>query len=399
MAPRVLLLVLAGGQGSRLGPLTDGQAKPSLPVGGTHRLVDLALSNAVNSGLSDVWVIAQFHPHALEAHLAKGRPWDLDRTRGGLRVVAPFQADGQRAGGFAEGNADALVRNWPAIAAFDPDVLLVASADHLVAMDLAATVVAHLDRGSDATVVTTTLPRGEDASRYLVVQTRGDKVSSVDYKPDDPRGREVGTEVFAYRPDVLVEHLHALDDKEGLGDYGERLLPALVEAGAVGAVHHDGYWRDLGTPEAYLDGNLDLIGPGAKIRLDDPAWPIFTAMPVRSPALVRAGAELERAWLAPGADVAGTVVHSIIGPGARVERGAVVRHSVVMADAVIRRGAHVMRTVVGDAVIVGHGSQLGAANARHPVLIGAGRRLAVGTVLDAGHHLDPSRSHRAAAAS
>ncbi|CAN5579110.1 glucose-1-phosphate adenylyltransferase family protein [soil metagenome] len=391
--PRVLCLVLAGGQGSRLGPLTTGRAKPSLPVGGHYRLIDVSLSNTAHSALADVWVVQQYEPHALNEHLAGGRPWDLDRTRGGFRALPPFE--GHDRSGFATGNADALARNWPVIAAFDPDVLLVSSADHLFRIDYRTVLEAHLGAGADATLVSTLLPRGTEASRYLVVDAAGDTVDGLDYKPEDPSGRRVGTEVFAYRPDALARHLADLQREGGdLGDYGERLLPRFLDAGAITHVAHDGHWRDLGTPESFLDGQLELLGSRPPLRLDDPSWPILTSMPVRAPAVVHRTAELDEAWLSPGADVAGTVIHSIIGPGAKVERGAVVRHSVIMEDAVVRAGATVSRSVVAESATVGRSARLGAPNARRPVLVGTRRRIAAGAELPAGTHLEPADPRR-----
>jgi glucose-1-phosphate adenylyltransferase len=386
---RVLCVVLAGGRGSRLGPLTTGRAKPSLPVGGNYRLIDLALSNAAHSGLSDVWVLQQYEPHLLSEHLAGGRPWDLDRTRGGFRLLAPFQ--GPAHDGFASGNADALIRNWPVIAAYDPEVLLVCSADHLLTLDLRAVLAQHRESGVDATVVSTTLPAGADVSRYLVVQADGGRVRSVDYKPEHGRGRSVGTEVFAYRPDVLAEHLRELHRTGELGDYGERLLPSLVAEGTVGDFHHRGHWRDLGTPMAYLDGQLELLRDRPPMRLDDPDWPILTSMPRRGPARVRRTAELDRVWLAPAADVAGAVVNSVLGPGVVIERGATVRHSVLMDDVVVRAGAQVSRSVIAEGSVVGRRATLGAPQARHPVLIGAHRRIAADAELPAGTQVEPHR--------
>jgi glucose-1-phosphate adenylyltransferase len=392
-SPRVLCVVLAGGKGSRLGPLTEGQAKPSLPVGGHYRLVDISLSNAAHSGLTDVWVLQQYEPHLLNEHLANGRPWDLDRNRGGFRILPPFQGEGSE--GFAGGNADALVENWSIIEAAEPDVLLVCSADHLFRLDYRTAIEAHVDGGVDATLVTTMLPAGTDASRYMLVDTRGDRVRGVRYKPEHPDGRQVSTEVFLYRPDVLGEHLRELVRwNEHLGDYGERLIPSLIESGDVAAVDHDGYWRDLGTPQAYLAGNLDLVADRPKLRMDDPAWTMLTSMPARAPARVDGKAELDRAWLSPGAHVQGTVVNSVIGPGAIVERGAEVRHSVVMADAIVRSGAFVGKSVLGEGVVVGRGTHVGAARATHPVLVGARRRIPTGKEIPPGTHLSPSAPHK-----
>lgn len=386
---RILCVVLAGGRGSRLGPLTTGRAKPSLPVGGNYRLIDVALSNAAHSGLSDVWVLQQYEPHLLGEHLAGGRPWDLDRTRGGFRTLAPFQ--GPTHDGFASGNADALIRNWPVIAAVKPDVLLVCSADHLLSLDLREVVAQHRESDADATVVSTRVPAGADVSRYLVVQASGGVVRSVDYKPEHPDGRYVGTEVFAYRPDVLVENLRDLHRDGELGDYGERLLPRLVDQGTVADFQHRGHWRDLGTPTAYLDGQLELLRDRPPMRLDDPDWPILTSMPMRGPARVRRTAELDRVWLAPAADVAGTVVNSVIGPGVLIERGATVRHSVLMDDVVVRAGAEVSRTVIAEGTVIGRRASLGAPNARQPVLVGAHRRIAADTELRPGSEVEPHR--------
>jgi glucose-1-phosphate adenylyltransferase len=388
--PRVLCIVLAGGKGSRLGPLTTGRAKPSLPVGGNYRLIDVSLSNAMHSGLIDVWVLQQYEPHLLNEHLAGGRPWDLDRTRGGFRTLPPFE--GHDRDGFASGNADALARNWPLIAAFDPEVLLVCSADHLFKIDYRDVVARHLESGADATLVATQLPRTMDLSRYLLVHSSSGQVRSVDYKPSEPKGRNVGTEVFAYRPDRLHEALRKLVREGGdLGDYGERLLPLLVDQGAVAEFEHRGHWRDLGTPQAYLDGQLELLIDHPPLTLDDPDWPFITSMPMGSPAMVRRTAELDRAWLAPGADVAGTVVNSIIGPGVRVEKGAEVRHSVIMGDTLIRSGATVSRAVLAEKVTIGRSARVGAANATHPALIGVNRRVPAGHVIEAGAELEPSR--------
>lgn len=388
--PRTLCIVLAGGRGSRLGPLTTGRAKPSLPVGGNYRLIDVSLSNAMHSTLTDVWVLQQYEPHLLNEHLAGGRPWDLDRTRGGFRTLPPFQ--GHDRDGFASGNADALARNWPLIAAFDPDVLLVCSADHLFKIDYREVIATHLESGADATVAATRMPRGMDLSRYLLVRADHGVVQKVDYKPDKPIGRQVGTEVFAYRPAALENNLRELLDEGGdLGDYGERLLPAMVEQGTVAVFEHQGHWRDLGTPRAYLDCQLDLLTDHPPLSLDDPDWPIITSMPVRTPALVRRTADLDRAWLTPGADIAGTVVNSIIGPGARIEKGAEVRHSVIMGDVVVRSGARVHRSVLAENVMVGRDARVGAANAKHPALIGIRRRIRAGEVVEAGAEWEPTR--------
>lgn len=388
--PRALLIILAGGAGSRLDVLTVGRAKPSLPVGGTYRLIDLMLSNAANSGLTDVWVVQQYEPHLLNQHLAGGRPWDLDRSRGGLQVLPPFQGAGGE--GFAEGNADALARQARLIDATGPDVVLVASADHLCAIDLGAVVASHTDRGSDLTIVTTQLDRSQDPTRHALVDvnTRG-RATGLHYKPEQPPHRCAATEVFAYDTGVLLDTLRELSRRdEPMGDYGETLVPMVIDRGNTHVWEHRGHWRDLGTPEAYLDAQLELLRPRAPFRLDDPRWPIISPATCRAPARIEGTARVDRSWISPGAVVRGTVVDSIVGPGVVIDREAEVRHSVLFDDVRVARGASVARAVVAEDVRIGAKARIGAPHARRPVLVGAARRLAAGTEVAAGTHLGPA---------
>lgn len=392
MVRRTLLIVLAGGQGSRLDVLTAGRAKPSLPVGGTYRLIDLMMSNAANSGLSDVWVVQQYEPHLLTDHLAGGRPWDLDRSQGGLKVLPPYQ--GQATGGFATGNADALNRQARLIAAFDPEVVLVTSADHLITIDLDEVVDAHVERKAELTVVTTQLTRGQDARRHSLVDVddRG-RVTALRAKPDDPPHRCAATEVFAYDPTVLLDTLARIDrGEQELGDFGDALVPEILKGGKAYAFNHRGHWRDLGNPQSYLDAQLELLRPRPRLRLDDPAWPIRSASVPRAPARIEESARLDGSWVSSGTTVRGSVVNSILGPGVTVEAGAEVRHSVLMDDVRVGAGAKVARAVVAEGAWIGARSRVGAAQARHPVLVGAGRRLRTNSEVPAGTHLDPARS-------
>lgn len=390
MVRRTLLIVMAGGKGSRLDVLTVGRAKPSLPVGGTYRLIDVALSNAANSGLRDVWVLQQYEPHLLNDHLAGGRPWDLDRSRGGLVPLPPYQ--GGEGEGFAEGNADALARQARFIAAFDPEVVLVASADHLYTLDLAEVAEAHRQWSSALTVVTTELARHQDGSRHVLVDVGAQgRVTGLHLKPEDPPHGTAATEVFAYDPEALLDTLAELGrGDEPLGDFGEALVPALIDTGGVHAYAHDGHWRDLGTPESYLDSQLELLRPRPAMRFDDPTWPIIGPAVTRPPARIDGTAHIDRSWISAGAEVRGTVVGSILGPGVVVEAGAEVRHSVVMDDVRIGRDASVARAVIAEGARIGSRARVGAPQARRPVLIGAAHRLAAGSEVSAGTHLDPA---------
>ena len=345
--PRVLALVLAGGEGGRLAPLTDERAKPALPFAGVYRLIDFPLSNCLHSGIVDVWVIQQYEPHELTRQLANGRPWDLDRTRGGLRIIHPYLGDSES--GWYEGNADAIHRNREVIADHDPDVLLVLSADHVYKLDYADVIADQLQSGAAVTMVTTNVAT-EEASRYGVVQVdRKGLVREFEYKPDAPAGGLVTTEVFAYDARRLLRTLDELAEEgesSGLRDFGHEILPQLVNEGAARAFQLDGYWRDVGTIEGYWQAHMELLEAEPRLTLDDPAWPILTAGLQRPPARIEASATIDASLVAAGAHVRGTVVRSVIGPGVVIEEGAEVRDAILFHDSYVGAGARVTRAIL-----------------------------------------------------
>jgi glucose-1-phosphate adenylyltransferase len=342
--PSILAVILAGGTGGRLGALTDGKAKPVLPVGGTYRLIDIPLSNLHHSHISDVWVVEQYQPKSINDHLANGRPWDLDRTNGGLRVLPPFQ--GEHGEGFAAGNADGLYRQAEFIREFDPDLVLVLSADHLYQLDYRDVVETHQDAGAVLTMVTKQFDG--DASQHGVVEVEGGWVTGFQYKPENPRTDLVTAEIFLYSTDTLLDTLAELHERDGeLEDYGDQLIPHLVEQFTVAEHRLESYWLDLGTPDNYHRAHMDLLA-GAGLDFDDPAWPILSASPRRLPAFIADTARIGSSLISPGASIAGSVTHSVIGPDAVVEEGAVVEYSVVLDRARIPAGA-VLRSAIVDA--------------------------------------------------
>lgn len=356
MQPRVLALVLAGGAGGRLELLTSHRAKPAVPYGGTHRLLDVALSCASHAGLSDVWVLQQHHPASLADHLANGRPWDLDRTGGGLQVLHPAQ--GTEREGWHEGTADALWKIAPLVRQLDPDVLLLASADAVYRMDYDDVVTQHLASQAALTVVTAQVPAGEDPARFGVVQTSGGRVTDYAYKPSSPGSDLIATEVFALSPGPVLELLEQLATEE-LGDLGDQMLPALVADGQAREHRHTGYWRDVGTVDSYWRGHQELLGADPAFALDDGRLPLLTRVQRTGPARLRRTAEVDDCLLGPGADVAGTVVRSVLSPGCLVEEGAVVQDCVLLPGSVVRRGARVTRAVLDDEAVVEAGVTVG----------------------------------------
>jgi glucose-1-phosphate adenylyltransferase len=362
LRPKLLALVLAGGEGGRLGILTEERAKPAMPFAGVYRLIDFALSNCTHSGVTDVWVLQQYQPHSLTQHLANGRPWDLDRTHGGLRVVHPHR--GRSESGWYEGNADAIWSHKTDIGDFGADLLLVLSADHVYRLDYGRVVERHLETGAGATLVTTRVARA-DASRFGVVHADDGRIAEYAYKPDEPASDLVTTEVFVFDAGLLVETLEELADggesgDSGLADLGDEVLPRLVADGHAHEYRYDGYWRDVGTVESYWHAHMELVGAEPPLDLDDPDWPILTWATLRPPARVAASAAIEDSLVSPGSDVRGRLVRAVVGPGVVIEEGAEVRESVVLESAVVRSGARVTRAIVDAGVVVGERAEVGA---------------------------------------
>jgi glucose-1-phosphate adenylyltransferase len=385
--PRTLMLVLAGGSGGRLELLTDHRAKPAMPFGGSYRLIDVPLSNAHHSGIEDVWVIEQFHPASIADHLANGRPWDLDRTQGGLLILHPELGSDRE--GWHRGTADALWRQAALIREFAPEHLVVVSADAVYRLDYDTVVASHADSGADVTMVTTRRPIDE-ASRYGVIEVDGDRVTGYAYKPDEPASDIVATEVFVFRPQPVLDLLGELASKDdGPGDLGDGLLPALVSGGVAGAHLLDGYWRDVGTVPAYLSAHRELVGEDPAIRLDDPAWPMLTADVRHGAARVDRGAEVVDALLAPGSTVRGRVERSVLSPDVVVLRGAEVVDSVILQGVVVEPGARVRGAVVDARARIGADARVGADPA-DPALVGMGVRVATSAVVPAGGRVDSS---------
>ena len=395
---RVLVLILAGGAGGRLGVLTERRAKPAMPFGGTLRLIDFSLSNCLHSELTDVWVIEQYQLHSLNDHLANGRPWDLDRTYGGLQVLPPYVEDGdededgeseksgkQGQGGFAKGNADAIYRQRRLIREFAPDLILVLSADHVYKLDYRDVIERHRAAGADVTLVTTRVPPGESASRFGVVQSDADgRVTDFAYKPKQPQGDQITAEVFVYDASKLLGMLDEIAAGGGeLKDYGDELLPRLVKAGKAYAFPLAGYWRDVGTVESYWQAHMDLLASKGELALDDPKWPILTYGAQRLPAHFLPRAKVENSLVAPGCSVNGTVLNSVLAPDVIIEEGAQVEDSILLHGATIKAGARVQRAIVDEKAEIGERAEIG----------GEGELTVVGSraKVSAGQHTTPGK--------
>ncbi len=369
---RILAVIQAGGAGGRMDVLTRERAKPTLPFAGVYQLIDFPLSNLAHSGVTEVWLSLQYQGISIEEPVANGRPWDLDRNQGGLRLLMPEQGTGSEAeDGFARGNADELFRIRDQIRNADPEVVVVLSADHVYRFDYTDAVETHRRHGAECTIVTTEVSIEEAGDHATVESDDTGVVTGFAYKPEDPSTSTVATEIFVYDPQVLVEVLEQLHRERsaqsdpgdsGLGDFGEVLVPRLVERGRTVVHELAGYWRDLGQPHLYLAAHQDILLDDQGL-FGDRRWPILTRQPQRVPARVLTGADVRDSVVSPGAWVAGTVVRSVLGPGVRVEKGAVVRNSVVFADTVVEQGAQVDWAVVDEGCVVSAGAVVGREDA------------------------------------
>ena len=390
--------------------LTRERAKPALPFGGVHRLVDFPLSTFVHADVRDVWVSVEYQVASIDEYLSGGRPWDLDSSRGGFRRMVPQTGSGPATEDkFAHGNGDLLLRLARDIEAHGATTLVVSSSDHVFAADLDPVIADHRASGLAATVLTAEVSAAEASANVTVLQQDG-LVTELEEKPDEPRTGTVLTEVFVYEVQPLLAVLRELrselsaeadGDDSGIGDFGDHLLPRLVERQQVRAVPLAGYWRDLGRPSAYLQGHRDLLA-GRIDALTVPGRPVISNWQDRTAARVRRGAVVEDSLVSPGCDVAGEVVRSVLGPGVVVEAGARVTDCVIFEDVVVRRGATVTTSLVDERCVIGEGATVGGspeeqddeAWSRTPddgaiTMLGLECTVGAGASLAAGSRLEP----------
>jgi glucose-1-phosphate adenylyltransferase len=369
----VLAVVLAGGAGERLSILSAIRSKPAVPFGGKYRLIDFSLSNCANSGIDDVLVLTQYNPRSLNDHIGTGRPWGFDRlTRGGIKILQPFiSAENQ---GWYRGTADAVRYNLHEIGQSGADTVLVLGGDHVYKMDYRAMIAAHRRTGADVTIAVLTVDPAE-ASRMGICSLDPDgRVTDWEEKPQEPKSDLASMGVYVFTVDALNAWL-----SPSTNDFGHEVIPAMLAGGAAVFGHRfEGYWRDVGTIEAYWKANLDLVGLVPPFDLFDRTWLIHTRSEERSPAKLGPDAVARHSLISHGCIVNGTVINSVLSPGVQVYEGAVVRDSVVLLDTVVRAGAVVDTAIVdkfvevGPGAVVGSGSDLLAPNVDEPERLSSG---------------------------
>jgi glucose-1-phosphate adenylyltransferase len=370
---RVLAVILAGGEGERLSILSSMRAKPAVPFGGKYRIIDFSLSNCVNSSIDNVVVLTQYNPRSLNDHVGLGRPWDLDRSRGGIRMLQPYIARG-RASEWYRGTADAVLQNIETIRQAPGDLVLILAGDHIYKMDYGPFVQAHRRRRADVTVAVRRVPIG-DAHRFgILALGDSDVVADWEEKPSKPKSDLASMGIYVFNKKALLRWL-----RDDLTDFGRDVIPAMLQERArVFGYRFDGYWQDVGTIESYWQANMDLLVDRPQLDLYDRDWLIHTRSEERAPARIGPTANIHNSLISHGCLVAGTVERSILSPGVRVDIGAVVRDSIIMFDSVIRAGAIVDRSIldkevsVGPNVHIGEGSDLTIANRQEPSRLNTG---------------------------
>jgi len=354
---RVVAMILAGGAGTRLGVLADVRAKPAVSFAGKFRVIDFTLSNCVNSGIFDVAVLTQYQPHSLNEHIGIGKPWDLDRARGGVRLLQPYQArDGQS---WYGGTADAIRQNIGYIREYHADTVVILSGDHIYKMDYRPMLQFHRDHRADLTLAVMNV-RAEETSRFGIVLTDESRVvTNFLEKPKESPSTLANMGVYVFAAEVLVERLQTLAQEHHDLDFGKHVVPSLLGKGSVYAYPFEGFWVDVGTVDAYWQTSMELVGGKSGLDLYDPSWLIHTRSTERPPAKVGPQAVVQESMLCNGCIARGQVTRSILSPGVYVSPGAVVRESVIMQDTWIGPGAVVDRCILDRNVVVGMGTQLG----------------------------------------
>lgn len=357
---QTLAMILAGGAGTRLMTLSDKRAKPAVPFAGKFRIIDFTLSNCIHSGIAAVGVLTQYQPHSLQKHIGIGKPWDLDRVQGGVRILQPFTAPGEQA--WYAGTANAILRNRFFIDDNDPDLILILSGDHIYKMNYAPMLRQHQETGADLTVAVMPVPL-EETPRFGIMQINdsGQVTSFHEKPPGKDKGNLASMGIYVFNRSRLMERLQEDSPETPRADFGQHVIPAMIETqDKVCAFEFEGYWVDVGTIDSYWNANLELLQREPPLDLYAGEWPILTRSMEQPPAKLAAQAEVNNSMLCNGSVVKGRVVNSVLSPGVYVSAGAVIENSVIMNDTWIGPGAYVENAVLDKSVVIGAGSHVGS---------------------------------------
>lgn len=350
-------MLLAGGQGSRLGVLTAKVAKPAVAFGGKYRIIDFPLSNCINSGIDTVGVLTQYQPLRLNTHIGIGIPWDLDRNFGGVTILPPYEKSSNSE--WYTGTANAIYQNLDYMETFNPDYVLILSGDHIYKMDYEVMLDYHKENHADVTIAAMPVPL-EEASRFGIVIADGDgKISEFQEKPPQPKSNLASMGIYIFSWPVLKEALLALKDEPGC-DFGKHIIPYCHNKGQrLFAYEYNGYWKDVGTLGSYWEANMELIDIIPEFNLYEEFWKIYTNSEILPPQYISGQAVIERSLIGNGSEISGEVHNCVIGSGVTIEDGAVVRDSIIMKDTKIKKGCVIDKSIIAENCEIGENVTLG----------------------------------------
>ena len=353
----MIAMLLAGGQGSRLGVLTQKVAKPAVSFGGKYRIIDFPLSNCINSGVDTVGVLTQYQPLRLNAHIGIGIPWDLDRNVGGVTILPPYE--NSKGSDWYTGTANAIFQNLEYIESYKPDYVLILSGYHIYKMDYEIMLDYHKANNADVSIAAMTVPI-EEASRFgVLIADEKNMIMEFEEKPENPRSNLVSMGIYIFSWKALRESLIYLRDEPGC-DFGKHIIPYMHSKGdRVFAYEYSGYWKDVGTLESYWEANMELIDIIPEFNLYEEYWKIFTKSDIITPQYISDKAYISRSIIGEGVEIYGSVVNSVIGAGVVIEEGAEVRDSIIMQGTHIGRNTKIQKSIIAEYVEVGDNCNIG----------------------------------------
>ena len=353
----MIAMLLAGGQGSRLGVLTSKVAKPAVAFGGKYRIIDFPLSNCINSGIDTVGVLTQYQPLRLNTHIGIGIPWDLDRNVGGVSVLPPYEKSTNSE--WYTGTANAIYQNLNYIETYNPDYVLILSGDHIYKMDYEVMLDFHKANNAEVTIAVMPVPI-EEASRFgIMIADENHRITEFEEKPEHPRSNLASMGIYIFNWKTLKEALIAMADQPAL-DFGKHVIPYCHEKGApLYAYEFTGYWKDVGTLSSYWEANMELIDIVPEFNLYEEYWKIYTKSEIQPPDYIAADSVVERSIIGEGSDVYGEVYNSVIGCGVTIGKGTVIRDSIIMNQTQIGEDCEINRAIIAENVVVGNQVKLG----------------------------------------
>ena len=353
----MIAMLLAGGQGSRLGVLTSKVAKPAVAFGGKYRIIDFPLSNCINSGVDTVGVLTQYQPLRLNTHIGIGIPWDLDRNIGGVTVLPPYEKSSNSE--WYTGTANAIYQNLEYMESYNPEYVLILSGDHIYKMDYEVMLDFHKANNAEVTIAVMPVPI-EEASRFgIMIADENHRITEFEEKPEHPRSNLASMGIYIFNWKTLKEALIAMADQQAL-DFGKHVIPYCHEKGApLYAYEFTGYWKDVGTLSSYWEANMELIDIVPEFNLYEEYWKIYTKSEIQPPDYIAGDSVVERSIIGEGSDIYGEVYNSVIGCGVTIGKGTVIRDSIIMNQTQIGEGCEINKAIIAENVVVGNQVKLG----------------------------------------